>query len=88
MKRGQIYTQQIFTALLPEDRDIGKLPVLLESGQELGFDAFVCKSVLENGYYRNRHQQALRHAQKEIPINPVPTLIMHTHRLQGLPSLE
>lgn len=80
----------LIESLPPSSRSIGKLPVLIEIGQELGFDAFACKSVLDNGYdyYWNRHQQALRHAREEIPINAVPTLIMHTHRLQGLPSLE
>lgn len=85
---GQIYTHRMFTAFFQEERHIGKLPVLLEIGQELGFDSFAFKSALENGYYRIRHQQALRHAREEMHITAVPTLVMHRHRLQGLPSLE
>ena len=84
--RGQIYTHRMFTAFFQEERDIGKLPVLLKIAQEMGFDAFAFKSPLKNRYYRNRHQQALPHAQEDIHSTVVPTLVMHHQRLQGLLS--
>lgn len=33
--RGQIYTHRMFTDFFQEERDIGKLPVLLEIAQEM-----------------------------------------------------
>lgn len=86
--QGPAYTHRMFTAFFQEERNIGELPVLTELAEELGFETPDFKHALESRTYRERHQQALRHAQKEMHITAVPTFVKGKHRLQGLPSLS
>ncbi len=86
--QGPAYTHRMFTAFFQEERNIGDLSVLTELAEELRFEALDFRYALESRKYRERHRQALRHAQEEMHITVVPTLFKGNHRLEGLPSLS
>lgn len=86
--QGPAYTHRMFTAFFQEERNIGELSVLTELAEELRFEALDFRHALESRKYRELHRQALRHAQEEMHITVVPTLLKGSHRLEGLPSLS
>lgn len=86
--QGPGYTHRMFTAFFQEERNIGELSVLTELAKELRFETLDFTHALESGKYRERHRQALRHAQEEMQITAVPTFLKGSHRLEGLPSFS
>ncbi|MBA3966507.1 MAG: DsbA family protein [Nitrospirales bacterium] len=86
--QGPAYTHRMFTAFFQEERNIGELSVLTELAEELRFEALDFRHALESRKYREPHRKALRHAQEEMHITAVPTLVKGIHRFQGLPSLS
>jgi predicted DsbA family dithiol-disulfide isomerase len=86
--KGPAYTHRMFTAFFQEERNIGELSVLTELAEELRFETLGFRHALESRKYRERHRQALRHAQEEMHISAVPTFLKGSHRLEGLPSLS
>ncbi len=87
-RQGPAYTHRMFTAFFQEERNIGELSVLTEMAEELRLGPLDFKHGLESRKYRERHRQALRHAQEEMHITVVPTVLRGSHRLEGLPSLH
>lgn len=90
LRQGQApaLTHRMFTAFFQEERNIGELPVLTDLAEELRFETLDFRHALESRKYRERHRQALRHAQEEMHIAAVPTFVKGNHRFQRLPSLS
>ena len=84
---GQRYTEQIFRAFFVQQRDIGRPEVVSDVAAELGLDADDFRAALDSGRYAPAHQQALRRAHK-LEITVVPTFIIESRRLEGMPSAE
>jgi len=84
---GQRYTQRVFQAFFVEQRDIGRPEVLAEVAGELGLDATDFRCALDSGRYREAHQQALRRA-RQLEITAVPTFLIDSRRLEGMPTPE
>lgn len=82
------YNHRMFTAFFQESMDIGDIHVLGKLAGEMGLDAADFRAALESGRYRERHQQALRHACEEARITGVPAFFIGGRALAGLQSKE
>lgn len=82
------YNHGVFTAFFQESQDIGDIQVLGKLAGEIGLDAVDFRAALESGRYRERHQQALRHAYQEARISGVPAFFIGERVLVGLQSKE
>lgn len=82
------YSMRVLTAFFLEDRDIGDTDILVQLAADAGLDAEEARLALENGTYAERHREALRHAQADMAITSVPTIVVGEHVFRGTPSRE
>ncbi|OEJ25406.1 2-hydroxychromene-2-carboxylate isomerase [Streptomyces agglomeratus] len=83
--KGTAYTPRVLRAFFQEGLDIGRIDVLTGIAAELGLPAEEFRRALEDGTYRQAHQDALATAEKNL-IQSVPTIIVGgTHRIEGVP---
>jgi predicted DsbA family dithiol-disulfide isomerase len=89
-ERGQAnqYNHRIFRAFFLEERDIGRIDVLVRLAAELGLDAADFREAIETGRYEHAHRDALRHAYEEARITVVPTVVIGKRTLQGMPDRD
>lgn len=83
--KGEAYNHRILQAFFQEDQDIGQIEVLTQLAAEVGLDRTDFKHALETRQYRAAHQEALHHAQ-ELQVTSVPTFVIGSQILPGLPS--
>lgn len=82
------YSMRVFQAFFQQDRDIGDLEVLVDIAKDIGLDENEARQALENGTYTERHCEALRHANEEMAITSVPTIVVGKQVFRGTPSVE
>ncbi|MFD0267779.1 DsbA family protein [Streptomyces sp. NPDC127106] len=82
--KGTEYTRRVFRAFFQEDLDLGQPDVLTALARDIGLDADAFRAALDNGTYRDTHQQALREAAAH-RIQSVPTLLVGGTRIEGVP---
>lgn len=85
---GDAYNSAVFQAFFQRSEDIGKVDVLVLLAQEVGLPASEFQKALEEGTFRDRHQQLLRHAVEEIGVRGVPLFVIGDRVLSGLQSKE
>jgi predicted DsbA family dithiol-disulfide isomerase len=85
---GNEYNHRVFTAFFHEERDIGRIDVVVRLAAELGLDAADFREALETGRYEQAHLNALRHAYEEARITVVPTVVIGKRTLQGMPDRD
>ena len=85
---GDQYNHRIFRAFFLEERDIGRIDVLVRLAAELGLDATDFRAAIETGRYEKAHSDALRHAYDEARITVVPTVVIGKRTLQGMPDRD
>lgn len=85
---GHPYSMRVMRAFFQEDRDIGDFDVLVELAADAGLDPDEARQALEQGTYKERHQEALRYANEEMAITSVPTIVVGDQVFRGTPSLE
>jgi predicted DsbA family dithiol-disulfide isomerase len=83
---GTLYTSRVMRAFFRENRDIGRIEVLRDIAEELGLNGADFAAALEQGRYKQAHQDALREAEAHV-VTVVPTLIIDGHtRIEGVPT--
>ena len=82
--KGEAYTHRMFTAFFQEEQDIGNIDVLTRLAGEVGLNQEEFRQALETRRYKEVHQQALRHAYKEMGVQAVPTFIIGNKLVRGL----
>lgn len=85
---GHAYSMCIFEAFFVEDQNIGDIDVIVAAGVSAGLDGDQLRQSLEDGLYRLRHVEALRHAAKDVNVKAVPTIIIGEDRIEGMPDAE
>ena len=85
---GHEYSMRVFQAFFQQDRDIGDFEVLVDIAQDVGLNEDEARQALENDTYAERHQEALRHANEEMAITSVPTIVVGKQIFRGTPSVE
>jgi len=83
---GETFPAAVMVAFFQQERNIGDIDVLVDIGGEVGLDREALRTALEQGTYRQKHQQALRHAKEVEQIRVVPTIMIGDYRYEGLPS--
>lgn len=82
------YSMNVLRAFFQENQDIGDSQILIEAAVEAGLDAEEVREALENGTYKKRHQEALRHAHEDMTITSVPTIVVGERVFRGTPPLD
>jgi predicted DsbA family dithiol-disulfide isomerase len=82
------YSMRVLRAFFQEDHDIGEPEILIGLAAEVGLDPDEARQALESGTYARRHQEALRHARKDMQITSVPNIVVGDQVFRGTPSLE
>ncbi|MDT8369202.1 MAG: DsbA family protein [Longimicrobiales bacterium] len=77
----------IFRAVLVEGRDVGRIDVLVEIAESLGFDRTETRAVLDVDRYTDRVVQ-LRAASASPGVVGVPTMVFDGSLLEGVHSVE
>ena len=85
---GHAFSMRALKAFFQEEKDIGNPKVLADLGAEIGLERESVQNVLANGTYRERHREALRHAQEDMAITSVPTIVVGEQVFRGVPSHE
>ncbi|MGP9768605.1 DsbA family oxidoreductase [Halomonas sp. AOP13-D3-9] len=85
---GHAFSMRALKAFFQEEKDISNPEVLADLGAEVGLERKSVLTVLAKGTYRERHREALRHAQEDMAITSVPTIVVGTQVFRGVPSLE
>ncbi|MFE2654321.1 DsbA family protein, partial [Streptomyces sp. NPDC059346] len=81
---GTAYNQRMFRAFFQESQDLGQLDVLTALAGGIGLDEAGFRAALEDGRYRERHQEALREAAAH-RVQAVPTILVGDTRIEGVP---
>jgi predicted DsbA family dithiol-disulfide isomerase len=83
--RATQYVETLLRGFFQRSLDIGD-PVVLEAlAGEAGLAVDAFRAALREGWYRERHKQALELARR-LGIRAVPTLVFAGHRLEGVPD--
>lgn len=85
---GHACSMRVFKAFFQEDRDIGDIEVLVDIAAEVGLNPVEARSALINGTYVEQHKDARRHAEEEMKITVVPTIVVGNKVFRGSPSVE
>jgi predicted DsbA family dithiol-disulfide isomerase len=82
--KAHAYNDSVMRAFFQRDLDIGKINVLEKLAAEVGLERTAFRQALENGTFRERHQQLLQHACEKVGVTGVPLFIIGDIRLSGL----
>ncbi|MFD1146943.1 DsbA family oxidoreductase [Saccharothrix hoggarensis] len=85
--RAKEYHQAVLRAFFQHDRDIGQPEVLKEIAAEVRLDADEFAAALAERRYAERHQARLAEA-RAVNVRAVPTIVIGSHRVEGVPSLD
>lgn len=82
------FAMRVMRAFFQEDQNIGDVEILVTLGEEVGLNGADIRAALSEGRYRARHREALRHAEEDMAITSVPTLVIGHHVFRGTPPLD
>ncbi len=85
---GHPFSMRAMRAFFQEEKDLGNTEVLADLGADVGLEREAVLNALANSTYRERHQEALRHAHEEMGITSVPTIIVGDQLFRGVPSYD
>jgi predicted DsbA family dithiol-disulfide isomerase len=88
---GDTYNTGVMRAFFQDGKDIGDPDVLARIAAEAGLGAGGFRTALDQGTYRLRVEDLLRHAREEVGVTGVPLFVIGDERLSGLqprPALE
>ncbi|EJQ91746.1 DsbA family oxidoreductase [Bacillus cereus] len=86
--KGNEFHHRVFITHFQEEQSIEDIEVLTKLAEEVGLSHDAFKEALVSRKYRERHQEALRHAHQEAQIMAVPTFIIGDEVIQGFTSKE
>ncbi len=86
--KAEAYNERVLKAFFQEDLNIGDVEVLTKLASEIGLPAAEFRQALIERSYKVTHQQALKHAYKEVGVTSVPTLVIEGQVLPGIPRKE
>jgi len=81
--QGHAYNHRVLKAFFQEDKDIGRLEILIQIAQQAGLDSSQFEAALQDGRYRAAHERALTMAHSQ-GINSVPAFRIGQHWLPGV----
>lgn len=85
---GHQFSMRTMKAFFQENKDIGDVDVLADLGADVGLEREAVLKALDKGSYRTRHREALRHAQEDMGIRSVPTIVVGEQIFHGVPSVD
>ena len=85
---GHPFSIHVLKAFFQEEKDIGAPEVLADLGARVGLDRDAVLNALTRGVYRERHREALRHAQEDMTITSVPTIVVGKQIFKGVPPID
>ncbi|MEQ3695315.1 MAG: DsbA family protein [Thalassolituus sp.] len=85
---GHAFSMSVLKAFFQENLDIGDPEILARLGAGLGLKHKDVLVVLEKGTYREQHKEAIRHANEDMEISSVPTIVIGSKILRGVPKPE
>ncbi len=85
---GHDYSMRVLRAFFQQNRDIGDSEVLAHIARDIGLDKKDARQALEEGTYSERHREALRHANEDMHITSVPTMVIGRQIFRKIPSIE
>ena len=81
--RGHPYYDLVLRAFFQEDQDIGRVDVLAQIARRAGLDAVNFEAALQEGHYREAHEQALSTARAQ-GVSAVPAFRIGQSWLPGV----
>ncbi|WP_341908025.1 DsbA family oxidoreductase [Polaromonas sp. YR568] len=81
--KGHVYNDAVLRAFFQEDRDIGRVDVLVDIAREVGLDPVGFEAALRDGRFREIHEQALAMARAQ-GVSGVPAFRIGPHWLPGV----
>lgn len=85
--KGNDCAHALFKGFFQRSLDIGKIDVLSRIAVEVGLNGEEIRRALEEGAYRERTQDLLRHARMQM-VTAVPTFLIGRQRVSGLYPAE
>lgn len=85
---GHAYSMTALKAFFQDEEDIGNPEVLANLGAKVGLEREAVLNALTKGTYRDRHREALCHAQEDMAITSVPTIVVGEQVFRGVTSHE
>ena len=85
--QGHAYNDRVLRAFFQQDRDIGRIDVLVQIAQETGLDAAAFEAALRDGTYREAHEAALADA-RALGIRGVPAFRIGGRWLPGVQTAQ
>ncbi len=85
---GHDYSMRVFQVFFQQNRDIGDIEVLIDIAQDIGLDKKSARQALEEDIYSERHREALRHANEDMNITSVPTMVIGRQIFRKIPPIE
>ncbi|UKS28865.1 DsbA family protein [Paenibacillus sp. HWE-109] len=82
--QAKAYNSRIYQAFFLESKDIGSIDVLTELAGEVGLDPAAYRHALEQRTYKEKHGQALHHANYEANITSAPTFVIGETVIRGM----
>lgn len=86
--KGNEFHHKVFIAHFQEEQNIEDIEVLTKVAGEVGLSQDVFKEALVSRKYREMHQEAIKHAHREVQIMAVPTFFIGDEVIQGFTSKE
>ncbi len=77
--------------IMAQDKGLGhdySMRVLANIARDIGLDKKDARQALEEGTYSKRHREALRHANEDMNITSVPTMVIGRQIFRKIPSIE
>lgn len=81
--KGHAYNDAVLRAFFQQDRDIGRVDVLGSIAYRVGLNPVAFEAALQDGRYREAHEQALAVARAQ-GVTSVPTFRIGRHWLPGV----
>lgn len=85
---GHTFSMSVLKAFFQENLDIGDPEILAYLGAGVGLKHKDVLVALEKGTYREQHKEAIRHANEDMEISSVPTIVIGSKILRGVPKPE
>jgi predicted DsbA family dithiol-disulfide isomerase len=86
--KGYEYNGKMFRYFFQQEKDIGNVDVLTKAAEEIGLDGEEFRHSLETRKYKEKHEQAIKHAFEEVQITAVPTIIIGNQVLRGMQTKD
>lgn len=83
---GTAYNDQVLRAFFQQERDIGDASVLTGIASEVGLEPEAFRAALLDRRYAEQQRAALRHAKDAAGVTVVPTILIGSTRITGVPD--